>query len=248
MTERAHLLSWLLELLGWRAWMFSTFTGVALAISAHLVHVPWPVVLAIGVGVFAAMAVLTRFVIFFWDRRSVAATGNAAQLGQGGSGGRAEVAGRHSGAEGGDGGQGGIGPGGAGGDAVVTGDHSFARGGDGGNAGTADGRGGPRSMSAGEQLNLPTQLWPFGYGVVGANHPEYNRRLAVLTRIREEYIRTFPCDAVFIHAGVDTVPVRWVNKRLEELGEPWRVQGLREGGYMMPPLGSQMASAVHQVK
>jgi hypothetical protein len=33
------------------------------------------------------------------------------------------------------------------------------------------------------------------------------------------------------------VPTRWVNKRLEELGETWRVSPeFKDGGYEMPPL------------
>jgi hypothetical protein len=156
-------------------------------------------------------------------------------VGLGGRGGNAKIVGKNSRAEGGMGGQGGIGTGGAGGDAEVVGDNSFARGGDGGNSGQLDGRGGRRTMSQGEQLNLPTSMWPYGHGGAGANSPEYNRRLVVLTEIRIEYINAFPCDAVFINAGIDPVPIRWVNKRLEERGEAWRVE-MNEGGYEMSPL------------
>lgn len=153
----------------------------------------------------------------------------------GGDGGRAKVTGRGSGAEGGAGGSSGVGPGGRGGDAEVIGDFSFARGGDGGNAGQRDGRGGRRTLSLGERMNLPTDMWKYGYGGQGANHPEYDRRLTVLIRVRQEYIEAFPDEAPFIQAGVDQVPVQWVNKRLEELTELWRV---REGVlcYEMPPL------------
>lgn len=159
----------------------------------------------------------------------------AAGLSPGGKGGNAKVAGKFSGAEGGTGGKGGIGPGGPGGDAEVTGDHSFARGGDGGNAAQPDGRGGERTLGPAERMNLPTQFWRFGYGGHGADVPEYRRRLALLTKIRTEFMNAFPDDVPYINAGIDPVPLNWVNKRLEEMGESWRVK-MGEGGYILPPL------------
>jgi hypothetical protein len=45
----------------------------------------------------------------------------------------------------------------------------------------------------------------------------------------------FPEEVPFVDAGVDPVPVNWVNKRLEELAESWRVE-LSDGGYVLPPL------------
>jgi hypothetical protein len=84
-------------------------------------------------------------------------------------------------------------------------------------------------------MNLPTAVWPYGYGGHGADQPEYSRRIAILTQIREEYMRAFPDDAPYINAGVDPVPVTWVNKRLEEIAEPWRVK-MDDGGYVLPPL------------
>ena len=47
----------------------------------------------------------------------------------------------------------------------------------------------------------------------------------------------FQDEAPFVNAGIDQVPVNWVNSRLEELGETWRVE-MREGGYKMPPLAA----------
>jgi hypothetical protein len=184
-----------------------------------------------------SIVIVIAIVLIYWDilGREARLRGELA-TGPGGKGGKAKVVGRKSGAEGGSGGEGGAGPGGEGGDAEVTGDNSFARGGDGGNAGQWDGRGGRRTMSPGERLNLPTATWRYGYGGAGANAPEYDRRLNVLTTLRQEYFETFKDDARFIHAGIDQVPVRWINKRLEELGEAWRVE-LRDGGYVLPPLG-----------
>ncbi len=158
--------------------------------------------------------------------------------GPGGPGGNAEVMGQRSGAVGGAGGMGGLGPGGRGGNAEVKGDDSYARGGDGGNAGQPDGRGGRRTLSPGERENLPTAMWPFGYGGRGANKPEYDRRLQLLMHIRQEYMKAFPDDLIFIEAGIDTVPTGWINKRLEEMDEQWRVT-LKDGGYVLPPLPSQ---------
>jgi len=103
--------------------------------------------------------------------------------------------------------------GGSRGNAVVKGDDSRARGGNGGNCGQADGRGGRRTKSPGELENLPTAMWPYGYGGNGANAPEYDRRLDILTQIRTEYAQAFPTDKPFVDAGVDPVPLDWVNKK-----------------------------------
>ena len=45
----------------------------------------------------------------------------------------------------------------------------------------------------------------------------------------------FPDEVPFIDAGIDPVPVTWVNKRLQEIGEDWRVE-MVDGGYILPPL------------
>ncbi len=84
-------------------------------------------------------------------------------------------------------------------------------------------------------MNLPTNMWPYGRGGAGSNAPEYNRRLLILVAIRRDYIGIFPDEASFINAGVDPVPVAWVNKRLEESGEVWRVE-MGAAGYILPPL------------
>lgn len=191
----------------------------------------WKTCLRVGIFI-SAICLLIAILIIFWPSKARSML-NA--IGIGGRGGNARVVGRNSMAEGGVGGQGGVGTGGAGGDAEVLGDNSYARGGDGGNSGQLDGRGGRRTMSPGERLNLPTSTWAFGHGGAGANAPEYNRRLKLLTEIRTEYIQMFPGDGVFINAGVDQVPARWVNKRLEEQGEPWEIE-MKDGGYKMPPL------------
>jgi hypothetical protein len=157
----------------------------------------------------------------------------------GGKGGNAKTSGRRSQAIGGRGGRAGVGGGigGEGGSAEAGGDDSIALGGDGGNAGEPSGRGGRRPLSAGERLNLSTDKWGYGVGGRGANAPEYDRRLQLLIVLRARYFQTFPQDVIFIQAGVDQVPTRWINKCLEEMGESWRVLGIAEdGGYAMPPL------------
>lgn len=153
-----------------------------------------------------------------------------------GRGGNTKSIGNYSRAEGGAGGEGGIGIGGDGGDAESIGDHSSARGGDGGNSAQWDGRGGRRTMSQGERLNMETFTWSIGYGGAGANAPEYDRRLNILIKIRERYFREFPNDKIFIDAGIDLVPAKWTNKCLEELGETWRITLANNFGYVMPPL------------
>ena len=195
-------------------------------------------------GVTGAVAAIALTWVLWQVRDHVAASqaknqgSGTMEQGPGGSGGKAKVTGDRSGAEGGTGGKGGLGSGGPGGDAEVVGDDSFARGGDGGNAAQPDGRGGPRTASPGERLNLPTSMWPYGYSGRGANNPEYDRRLRILTQIRAQFMQAFPDDVTFIEAGVDQVPISWVNKRLEEMGETWRVE-MENGGYKLPPLNAR---------
>jgi len=84
-------------------------------------------------------------------------------------------------------------------------------------------------------LGFATYTWGFGRGGSGTNHPEYDRRIALLRTIRTDYMVKFPQDVPFIDAGVDPVPVDWINQRLEELEESWRVEaGPR--GYLLPAL------------
>jgi hypothetical protein len=86
-----------------------------------------------------------------------------------------------------------------------------------------------------ERSDVPTNMWHYGKGGCGENHPEYNRRIDLLKSIRVEYMNEFPEDIPFIEAGVEPVPINWINKRLEELHENWRVEtGVM--GYVLPPL------------
>ena len=67
------------------------------------------------------------------------------------------------------------------------------------------------------------------------NHPEYNRRLELITRYRREFCTTLPNRARYIEAGVELVPATWINARLTEEGETWRVE-MRDGCYILPPI------------
>jgi hypothetical protein len=161
--------------------------------------------------------------------------------GVGGDGGSGRIVGKRGRVIGGPGGRGGVtGRGGSGGGGEVVGDDALIIGGAGGDAGQADGRGGRGAPSAFEREpdhldSIPSHLWGAGRGGLGANHPEYERRLEVLKGAREDYRAVFPERWIFIEAGVEQVPVRWVNKRLQELGEEWRVERGDEG-YVLPPL------------
>ena len=156
-------------------------------------------------------------------------------MAEGGKGGDARVTGQGS-AIGGPGGDAGIGPGkgGDGGHAVVNGD-GFAQGGGGGSGPTPDGRGGRGAKGPTELAGGPTQLWPYGAGGSGANHPEYNRRLQLLKQICYEYCRTFPERVIYLEAQIERVPALWTNTRLAEMGEAWRVE-MGPEGYVLPPL------------
>jgi hypothetical protein len=156
-------------------------------------------------------------------------------MSEGGKGGGATVTGRGV-ARGGDGGDGGIGEGkgGDGGDAFVGGD-GRAAGGGGGSGPTPDGRGGRGARGPTEVIGGRSCTWPYGAGGDGPNHPEYNRRLELLARYRREFCAALPRRAPYVEAGIDPVPVSWINTRLSEEGEEWRVE-MGAGGYVLPPL------------
>lgn len=156
--------------------------------------------------------------------------------GQAGAGGAVNVTGNRSVGIGGDGGRGGrYGKGGDGGAVSVEGDDSMAIGGNGGDAPDADGRGGRGGRGPTERYGFPSDMWGVGRAGSGGDAPEYTRRIEQLRTIRSEYLNKFPERAIYVDAGVDAVPVAWVNQRLDELGESWHVAWGGEG-YEMPPL------------
>jgi len=156
--------------------------------------------------------------------------------GIGGDGGSGTIVGNRGTIIGGRGGTGGkFGIGGNGGGGIIHGDDGVIVGGDGGNAGTPDGRGGRGARSPLERMGGPTNMWHYGRGGSGCNHPEYDRRISLLKKIREEYMLQFPDEVPFIEAGVDQVPVNWINKKLQELSEFWSVE-MGAGGYILPAL------------
>lgn len=174
--------------------------------------------------------------LLLWDRSTQrVVVERARSSGPGGPGGEAIAVAKLSKAIGGPGGDGGIGPGGAGGRAVALGEGSTSIGGGGGHSAQWDGRGGRGAVSGAELTGGPTRWWKYGAGGSGANAAEYDRRLSLLIAARAEYLQEFPARAPFVHAGIDQVPIAWINKRLEEDGESWRVsQGA--SGYVLPPL------------
>ncbi len=160
---------------------------------------------------------------------------NKRSEGRGGDGGSGVIVGNRGtiiGGKGGDAGVWGIGGNGGG---FVFGDDAFVIGGDGGSAATADGRGGKAPLGPGAKLGLPTYMWRFGGGGAGANAPEYERRLQLLEKYCNEFKEAFPDRARFVNAGIDRVPLDWVNQRLKEEQEIWTVDAGSEG-YVLPPL------------
>lgn len=156
--------------------------------------------------------------------------------GSGGDGGAGVIVGKRGVVIGGRGGDGGVsGIGGKGGSGFIRGDDGVIIGGDGGNASTPDGRGGRGARGPTERLGINSQLWGFGRGGVGSNHPEFDRRIQLLGMLRQEYKARFPADVVYIDAGIEKVPVDWINQRLNEMGEHWTVT-VGEEGYVLPPL------------
>ena len=156
--------------------------------------------------------------------------------GIGGEGGSGTIFGDRGIVIGGRGGNGGIaGVGGKGGSGFVRGNDGLVIGGDGGNCGTADGRGGKRAKGPTEKLGFETFMWGFGSGGSGANNPEFDRRVRLLSSVCSAYKTKFPDDGIYIDAGIEQVPADWVNQRLIESGEAWQVTN-GEHGYLLPPL------------
>lgn len=161
---------------------------------------------------------------------------NKRGTGVGGDGGDGTIIGNRGTVIGGRGGNGGIsGTGGKGGSGFIRGDDGLIIGGDCGNAATADGRGGRGARGPTERFGFPTEMWGYGRGGSGSNHVEYNRRIKLLIEIRKEYILQFPSDEPYILAGVDPIPIDWINQRLAEMCESWTVK-YGSCGYVLPAL------------
>jgi hypothetical protein len=168
--------------------------------------------------------------------RWVATNLNKRSEGVGGEGGSGTIIGNRGAVIGGKGGNGGVaGIGGKGGSGFIQGDDGLIIGGDGGSCGTADGRGGKGAKGPTERLGFNTSMWGYGRGGSGTNHPEYNRRIELLAQFRSEYLAKFQTDAPYIEAGVEIVPIDWINQRLTECQELWQVE-MSERGYVLPDL------------
>lgn len=166
----------------------------------------------------------------------VSANLNKQPGGVGGEGGGGTIFGNGGTVIGGRGGIGGVaGVGGKGGSGFIVGDGGLIIGGDGGSCATADGRGGKGGRGPTERLGFPTITWGIGRGGALDDHPEYDRRIKLLALFRSEYLAKFPHDAPYIDAGVDIVPIDWINQRLIEQGESWQIE-FGENGYLLPPL------------
>lgn len=69
---RVHLLTWVLELFGWRQVLVSLLATVAGAAWAGIRELPGPVILAVSLGVFASMLIIVRIAIWSSDRFCIA--------------------------------------------------------------------------------------------------------------------------------------------------------------------------------
>jgi hypothetical protein len=59
---------------------------------------------------------------------------------------------------------------------------------------------------------------------VSTNSPEVKRRQAMLQALRNEYILSHDGISTALLAGLEWPPSEWINRRLKELGEKWRVK------------------------
>lgn len=158
-------------------------------------------------------------------RRQFLGIGDDRTDGSGGRGGDAHAIGAHSTAMGGHGGRGGLGSGGNGGRGRATGDRSVSIGGNGGDGAQPGGMGGRGARGPTERFGFPSDMWGPGRGGRGGCTPEFIRLRGVLSGICQEYVKRFPDDSPFIDAGLEQVPTDWLNQRLVELGEKWKVDG-----------------------
>jgi hypothetical protein len=173
-----------------------------------------------------------------WIRENL----NRTPSGVGGEGGGGTILGNRGLIIGGRGGNGGVsGVGGKGGSGFIEGNDGVIIGGDGGNCATADGRGGRGAKGPTERFGFDTLLWGFGRGGSGANSPEYDRRVRLLSSICLEYKARFPADGFYIDAGIEQVPGDWVNQRLFELGESWQI-AVGETGFVLPSLQTDFSA------
>jgi hypothetical protein len=174
-----------------------------------------------------------------WVRENL----NRTPGGVGGEGGSGTIVGDRGLVIGGRGGNGGVaGVGGKGGSGFINGNDGVIIGGDGGNCATTDGRGGKPAKGPTERFGISSFMWGFGRGGAGANHPEYDRRVRLLSAICQEYKTKLPEDSFYIDAGIERVPSDWVNQRLLESGESWRVLD-GETGFLLPLLQPQSGAA-----
>jgi len=159
-------------------------------------------------------------------------SGRGSGPGRGGDGGNATASGGAT-AIGGDGGPGGGPGGGRGGDGMdVAAAHngSTVLGGDGGGGGRGDGRGGAGANSPLLKIYTREQLRELGIpenagaGGNGGNTPEYNRRVRVLQILSKEYSDKYPDIKLTSMSDVEMPPVDWINTRLEEIRETFRVR------------------------
>ncbi len=217
----------------------------ALPVIPHLPALLWVMLFLVSM-IFCVLESSYRLLQTERSRSQVSASVSAPIYAEGGTGGELSVRGPFTGrgnVSGGGGGQlDGLYRGGAGGSGEVisnpegSGLISFQlQGGTGGGVGDGTGRGGRGARSGFEEMGAPTETWAYGRGGDSANHPEFTRRMALIETFIEDYFQAFPDRAHFIRAGIDLMPENWVNKRLEEVGEPWRVIQ-REGRFILPQM------------
>lgn len=76
----------------------------------------------------------------------------------------------------------------------------------------------------------------------GGNTPEYHRRALLLGKLSQEYILSHDGISPALAAGTEPVPADWMNQRLEQMGEAWRVR-LKGIGYEMFPLSTPLIAS-----
>lgn len=154
--------------------------------------------------------------------------------GQGGKGGGGNAVGKGSrviGGNGGPGGSPGAGRGGDGGGGDAVGEGATVMGGDGGGGGRFDGRGGAGAKSTLSKVP-PETLRAFGLtgketygqGGNGANSPEYDRMLRVVTALSLEFKAANSSSQLTTLPGLSMAPVDWINERLAQSNESFRVE------------------------
>jgi hypothetical protein len=100
-----------------------------------------------------------------------------------------------------------------------------------------------RSSPSNSITSIPNNTGIVTQGQTGNNiivpfstpEPESTRRNVLLQNLRQEYILSHDGLSPALLAGTEPVPADWMNKRLEQMGQSWRVRVNGSEYQILPP-------------